>query len=96
MIEVDLDASKLVLGTNFLPVSTFYCSSSRGFLFRKLFLLHGAYHRSFPGIQLYQMAHKIFFTSLEAMGTLKMAFLPPAKRGGGFWETFPVPSGYEH
>jgi hypothetical protein len=30
------------------------------------------------------------------MGTLKIAFLPPAKRGGGFWETFPVPSGYEH
>ena len=39
---------------------------------------------------------KSFLTSFEAMGTLKMGFLPPAKRGGGFWETFPVPSGYEH
>jgi len=50
MLEVDLDASKLVLGTNFLPVSTFYCSSLRGLLFSKLFLQHELYHRPIPGI----------------------------------------------
>ena len=62
----------------------------------KLFLQHEAYHRNFPGIPKYQMTQTIFSTSLKASGTLKMAFLPPAERGVGFWEMFPVPSVYEH
>jgi hypothetical protein len=39
MLEVASGALKLVLGTDFLPSSTFYCSSLRGFLFSKLFVL---------------------------------------------------------
>ena len=53
MLVVDLEALKLVLGTDFLPISTVYCYPLRGLLLRKLFLLHEAYHRNFLGIPKY-------------------------------------------
>jgi hypothetical protein len=78
MLEVDLDASKLVLGTSFLPVSTFYRSSSRGLLFRKLFLQHEAYHRSFPGIPKYLVAQIILFAFFRTSGHAQNGVFTPS------------------
>jgi hypothetical protein len=80
---------------NFFPSSTFYCSSLRGFLFSKLFVLAEHTIDKYPVSPNTTKSDLFFQTSLEGLATLKSAFLPPAERGAWFWEIFPLPCTYE-
>jgi hypothetical protein len=95
MLEVASRPLKVLKTTDIWPVTTFYCSSLRGFLFSKLFVL--AEHTiEISPVSLNTSKFDLFFqTSLEGLATLKSPFLPPTERGAWFWEIFPLPCTYE-
>jgi hypothetical protein len=91
MLEVVSRALKLVLGTDFLPASTFtafpgeaFSSGSCSYETKRIIDVSLEYNKA-------NETQKIFLTSLGPLATLKMRFLPPIERGVGLWETFPLP-----